>query len=130
MNAKARRVMFFFLFVLFWFCEGLGFAEQSERQEVLQPFQLQVTGLDCKKCIPDVRKSLMKVSGVRDAEVTAFDKSGSQVKVETVPKTVSGEDLVSALRSSGFKAQIISVGEPRMVSIRQGAGFSLFGLFE
>lgn len=130
MRAKTKRVTIFFLLVLFLFLEGLGFAEQSERREVLQPFQLKVTGLDCEKCIPDVRKSLMKVSGVRDAEVTAFDKSGSLVKVEAVPKTVSGEDLVSALQSSGFKAQIISVGEPRMVSLKQNAGFRLFGLFE
>ncbi|MBI4389507.1 MAG: heavy-metal-associated domain-containing protein, partial [Nitrospinae bacterium] len=95
-----------------------------------RPFQLKVTGLDCKKCIPDVRKSLMKVPGVRDAEVTAFDKAGSLVKVETVPKMVSGEELVSALRSAGFKAQVTAIGEPRMVLVKRNSGFSLFGLFE
>ncbi|MBI5427463.1 MAG: heavy-metal-associated domain-containing protein [Nitrospinae bacterium] len=125
-----KRATVFFMLVLFLFLGGLGSAEQPERRELLQSFQLKVTGLDCEKCIPDVRKSLMKVSGVRDAEVTAFDKSGSQVQVEVVPKTASGEELVSALRSAGFKAQIIAVGEPRMVSLTRNSGFSLFGLFE
>lgn len=104
--------------------------EQGEaNKRFLQEYQLIVTGLKCKTCIPDVRKALKKVRGVEVVKITKFDKTGSLTSVEVVPDTVSGEDLVSALKSSGFHAKIIAVGKPRKVLLenQKEAGFlSLF----
>ena len=90
---------------------------------------LKVSGLKCESCIPDVRKSLKRVDGVRFAEITQFDKAGSTTVVETVPGKVGKIQLVSALKSDGFRAEILSVGEPREVILQNESGFSFFGLF-
>ncbi len=106
-------------------------AEPAEnlKMEKLQQYQLKVTGLKCRTCIPDVRKALKNLPGVRDARVTQFDKAGSHTIVETIPGKVEGAQLVSALKSDGFRAVILSVGEPREVILLTDAGFSFFGLF-
>jgi len=109
----------------------LVFAEEKgeANKRLLQEYQLIVTGLKCKTCIPDVRKTLKKVHGVQDVRITKFDKAGSLTSVEVVPDMVSGEELVSALKSSGFHAKIIAVGNPREVLLenQKEAGFlSLF----
>jgi copper chaperone CopZ len=107
------------------------FAEEKAEanQELLQEYQLIVTGLTCKSCIPDVRKALKKVPGVRDARITKFDKAGSLTTVEVVPDKVSGEELVSALRSSGFYAKILAVGKPRKVLLKNEKESGFFSLF-
>ncbi len=98
----------------------LVFAEERENGNIrlLQEYQLIVTGLKCKTCIPDVRRALKKVPGVRDARITEFDKEGSLTRVEVLPDKVSGEELISALKSSGFHAKIIAIGEPREVLLQ------------
>ncbi|MFQ5443101.1 MAG: heavy-metal-associated domain-containing protein [Nitrospinales bacterium] len=110
---------------------GMTYGDETgtQKTELLQQFQLKVTGLKCRSCIPDVRKSLKKVSGVRDAKITKFDKAGSDTVVEVIPGSVSGEQLVSALKATGFQAEITSIGEPRKVLLKQDSGFSIFGLF-
>jgi len=109
----------------------LAFAEEKgeANKMLLQEYQLIVTGLTCKTCIPDVRKALKKVAGVRDARITKFDKTGSLTRVEVLPNTVSGEELVSALKSSGFHAKIIAIGEPREVLLENEKGSGFFSLF-
>lgn len=102
---------------------------ENSKSEILQQYQLIVSGLKCENCIPDVRKSLKRVDGVHFAEITHFDKAGSTTVVETVPGKVEGAQLVSALESDGFKAEILSVGEPREVILETDSGFSFFGLF-
>ena len=116
--------------LIFSVSTGVSLADESQPQkaEILQQYQLTVTGLDCKKCIPDVRKSLEKVPGVRDAKITHFDKAGSDTEVEVIPGKVSGDQLVSALKESGFKAEVVSVGEPRSVLLTRKSDFSLFDL--
>jgi len=106
-----------------------GPAENS-KGEILQQYQLKVTGLKCESCIPDVQKSLKRLAGVRSAEITQFDKAGSTTVVETVPGKVAEAQLVSALRKDGFKAVILFVGEPREVMLPSQSGFSLFRLFD
>jgi len=110
---------------------GITYGDETGTQEteLLQQFQLKVTGLKCKSCIPDVRKTLKKVAGVRDAKVTKFDITGSDTVVEATPGSVSGEQLVLALKREGFWAEVLSVGEPREVELIKESGFSLFGLF-
>ncbi len=109
---------------------GVSLADESQPQkaEILQQYRLTVTGLDCKKCIPDVRKSLEKVPGVRDAKITHFDKAGSDTEVEVIPGKVSGDQLVSALKESGFKAEVVSVGEPRSFILTKKSGIIIFEL--
>ncbi len=104
--------------------------EDKPKVEMLQQVQLKVAGLKCESCIPDVRKSLKRVDGVRFAEITHFDKAGSTTVVETVPGKVGGAQLVSALESDGFKAQVLFVGEPREVAMQTESGFNFFGLIE
>jgi len=110
---------------------GMSFGSEANQPEteLLQQYQLNVTGLKCSSCIPDVRKALNKLSGVRDAKVTQFDKVGSTTIVEAVPGAVSGEQLVLALKRDGFKAEVLSVGEPREIKIIKESGFNFFGLF-
>ncbi len=103
---------------------------ENSKGEILQQWQLKVSGLKCESCIPDVQKSLKRLDGVRSAEITQFDKAGSTTVVETVPGKVGEAQLVSALRKDGFKAVIIFVGEPREVMLPAQSGFSLFRLFD
>ncbi len=107
------------------------FAEETEgsTRKLLKEYQLIVTGLTCKSCIPDVRKALKKVPGVRDARITKFDKAGSLTRVEVLPDSVSGEELVSALKSSGFQAKILAVGKPRKVLLKNEKESGFFSLF-
>jgi len=102
---------------------------ENSKAEILQQYQLKVSGLKCESCIPDIRKSLKNLPGVRDARVIQFDKAGSHTVVETVPGKVEGAQLVAALKSDGFRAEILSVGEPREVVLETDSGFSFFGLF-
>ena len=110
---------------------GVCYADefQTQKTELLQQYQLTVTGLECKKCIPDVRKPLLRIPGVRDAQVTKFDKAGSITRVEVTPGSVSGEQLILALQAVGLNAEINSIGEPREVPLMEKSGFSLFDLF-
>lgn len=107
-------------------------AEQAENSkvEILQQYQLKVSGLKCESCIPDVQKSLKRLDGVRSAEITQFDKAGSTTVVETVPGKVREAQLVSALRQDGFKAEVLFVSEPREVMLPAQSGFSMFRLFD
>ena len=102
----------------------------KSKAEILQQYQLKVSELKCESCIPDVRKSLKRVDGVRSAEITQFDKAGSTTVVETIPGKVEGAQLVSALRKDGFKAEVLSVGKPRKVIFQTESGFNSFGLFD
>lgn len=101
---------------------------ENSKTEILQQYLLKISGLKCESCIPDVRKSLKRVDGVRFTEITQFDKAGSTTVVETVPGQVEGAQLVSALKSDGFQAEILSVGEPREVIFPKESGFSFLGL--
>ena len=103
---------------------------ENSKVEILQQYQLKVTGLKCESCIPDVQKSLKRLDGVRFAEITQFDKVGSTTVVETVPGKVGEAQLISALKSDGFRAEILSVSEPREVILPKESGFSFFGLFK
>ncbi len=109
---------------------SLAGESHPQKAEILQQYRLTVTGLSCKKCIPDVQKPLLKIQGVRDAQVTKFDKLGSITHVEVVPGSVSGEQLVLALQAVGFKVEINSIGKPREVLLVQNSGFSFFELFK
>lgn len=117
------------IFLLFYPWSLQAESADNSKVEMLQQYQLKVTGLKCRTCIPDVQKSLKRLDGVRLAEITQFDKAGSTTVVETVPGKVEEAQLVSALRKDGFKAEVLFVGEPREVILEMDSGFSFFGLF-
>lgn len=125
-----QKFIFFVSAFLLFVLPGTVFSEEAvnANKELLQEYQLTVTGLKCKSCIPDVRKALKKLSGVREVRITDFDKRGTTTSVEVTPGAVSGENLVSALNADGFKAEIVSVGEAREVVLEEESGFSLFDL--
>jgi len=118
------------LILLFYPWSLLAEPAENSKGEMLQQYQLKVSGLKCESCIPDVQKSLKRLDGVRSAEITQFDKAGSTTVVETVPGKVGEAQLVSALRKDGFKAVILFVGEPREVMLPTQSGFSMFRLFD
>ena len=118
------------LIFLFYPWSLLAEPAENSKVEILQQYQLKVSGLKCESCIPDVQKSLKRLDGVRSAEITHFDKAGSTTVVETVPGKVEGQQLVSALKRDGFRAEIVSVGEPREVMLPAPSGFSMFRLFD
>ena len=118
------------LILIFCPCFLLAESAENSKFEILQQYQLKVSGLKCESCIPDVQKSLKRLDGVRSAEITQFDKAGSTTVVETVPGKVEGQQLVSVLKSDGFRAEIVSVGEPREVMLTAPSGFSMFRLFD
>ncbi len=117
------------LILLFYPGSLLAEPAENSKVEILQQYQLKVSGLKCESCIPDVQKSLKRLNGVRSAEITQFDKAGSTTVVETVPGKVDEAQLVSALRKDGFKAVILFVGEPRQVVLETDSGFNFFGFF-
>jgi len=127
---SVKRIPFFAL-ILIILLPGISYGVETNQPEteLLQQFRLTVIGLKCASCIPDVRKALNKLSGVRDAKVTQFDKVGSTTIVEALPGTVSSEQLVLALKRDGFRAEVLSVGKPREVKLKPRSGFSFFGLF-
>jgi copper chaperone CopZ len=128
-NMKIKLFLFTLIFLICPPSVSFGAESEQSKEILLQQFQLKVSGLKCKSCIPDVRKALKKVPGVRDARITKFDKSGSVTLAEVVPKSASGDQLVRALKEAGFQAEIIFIGEPRMVRLEKESSFSLFGLF-
>ena len=82
---------------------------------------------DCELHNP---RAIKRLDGVRFAEITQFDKVGSTTVVETVPGKVGEAQLISALKSDGFRAEILSVSEPREVILPKESGFSFFGLIK
>ncbi|KMP11143.1 hypothetical protein UZ36_05460 [Candidatus Nitromaritima sp. SCGC AAA799-C22] len=127
------QIQLLLIVAFFWAIgTGVSLADESQPQktEILQQYQLTVMGLECKKCIPDVQKPLLKIPGVRDAQVTQFDTAGSITHVEAVPGSISGEQLILALQAVGLQAEINSIGEPREVLLTQKSGFGFFDLFK
>lgn len=62
---------------------------------------LEVKGMTCESCANQVRTTLSKVDGVRDARV---DLSLSEAHVIHDPSRVSREDLVQAINALGYQA--------------------------
>jgi len=131
MRTRFFKILLSLILVAVLAMPKLVFAEEKgeENKRLLQEYQLIVTGLKCKSCIPDIRKALKKVPGVHDAKITEFDKVGSTTSVEVVPGMVSEKELISALKSSGFHAKIIAVGKPREVLLENEKEAGFFSLF-
>ena len=131
MKTRGQKIILSFMLICSLAIPEFVFAQEEgeTNKRLLQEYQLMVKGLKCESCIPDVRKALKKVPGVHDAKITAFDKAGSTTSVEVEPSVVSEEQLISALKRSGFYAKIIAVGEPREILLQNNRGNGFFGFF-
>lgn len=79
---------------------GVGAAEPSSgRQERLD---LPVRGMSCVSCAVNIQKSLSRVRGVKMAEVNF---ASSKATVIFDPRMVKPEDLVAAVRQSGYDVE-------------------------
>ncbi|MFQ5716855.1 MAG: heavy-metal-associated domain-containing protein [Nitrospinales bacterium] len=125
MNKVLSKIFIFSLAAFLISSPGLtrGNAAQQPEAELLQQVKLKVWGLKCETCIPNVRKPLQKISGVREVKITRFDKAGTITIVEVSPGSVTGDQLVAALREVAFNAEVIAVGEPRKVVLPPDSGF-------
>ena len=65
--------------------------------------RLNVSGMSCGHCVEAVQKALTSRSGVRNASVNL--EAGS-AEVEYDESSVAPEQLVAAVRESGYEAQI------------------------
>ena len=65
--------------------------------------RLNVSGMSCGHCVEAVRKALTNRSGVRNATVN-LDTGAAEVEYDE--SSVAPEQLVAAVRESGYEAQI------------------------
>lgn len=64
---------------------------------------LAVKGMDCAACIPEIKSSLAKVSGVRSADVSLASQT---VTVDYEPAKASPQQLVEAIKAAGYDAKV------------------------
>jgi copper chaperone CopZ len=76
---------------------GLAFAGE-------QTVNLKVDGMSCGMCPAAVENALKGVEGVKSAQVTLEGGKAVVITDETVKETV----LTDAVKSAGFKAQVVS----------------------
>jgi copper chaperone CopZ len=69
--------------------------------------RLKVTGMTCGHCVDTVDKTLRNQAGVRN--VTVHLGSGA-AEVEYEERSVVPEQLVAAVRQSGYEAEVASSG--------------------
>lgn len=65
--------------------------------------RLNVSGMTCGHCVATVEKALRNQNGVRNATVH-LDSGAAEVEYEET--SVAPEQLVAAVRGSGYEAQI------------------------
>ncbi|MBI2876949.1 MAG: heavy-metal-associated domain-containing protein [Candidatus Tectomicrobia bacterium] len=64
---------------------------------------MQVKGMTCSGCAQKVQASLLKVPGVKSAEV---DLKKNEAKVQYETQKVKTEQLIAAVKGAGFEAQL------------------------
>jgi Cu+-exporting ATPase len=75
----------------------------ADAQKVLDQVVIPVTGMTCAACQSRVQRTLRGVPGVADATVNLLLDNAS---VSFDPRTTSVEDLVEAVRSTGYGAEL------------------------
>nr|BAG82772.1 mercuric reductase, MerA [uncultured bacterium] len=69
----------------------------------LEQLELNVQGMTCESCALHVEKALEKVEGVRGVRVPGWESGRAEV---TAASNVTDEELASAVRDAGYRAQI------------------------
>ncbi len=70
--------------------------------------QLKVTGMTCNGCVNTVRKALLNVPGVQDANV---DLAKGSAEVRYDPARASTEAMVTVVGESGYSASAETTGD-------------------
>jgi copper chaperone CopZ len=80
----------------------------------LEMVTLRVEGMECKACVKTVRKALLKVSGVKAAEVRLVDKEAmiGEAMVEYEKDKTTPQQLIGAIEAASnpmitYKASVI-----------------------
>jgi copper chaperone CopZ len=76
-------------------------------RRAMKTTRLKVTGMTCGHCVATVEKTLRNQNGVRNA--TVHLESGA-AEVEYEERSVVPEQLVAAVRQSGYEAEVASSG--------------------
>lgn len=80
-----------------------------------QKVTLELVGMSCSSCANTIEKSLQKTSGVVSAKVNfAVEKA----YVEYIPSVVTEEQLLEAVSSAGYKAQLSGVNKSESVTLK------------
>ena len=66
----------------------------------MKKYKITISGMHCASCASNIEKSLKKVSGVKEANVSLMLKKG-MVEAED---SVSDEELKKAVARAGYKA--------------------------
>ncbi len=81
----------------------------------LQKVTLKIEGMDCKSCVKVIRKALVKVPGVKSADVriTSSKEGTGQAVVECEKGNVTSDQLVKAVESASnamftYRASVIT----------------------
>lgn len=79
-----------------------GHVIQAAEVQDLQKITLKIEGMECKSCVKTVRKALLKVPGVKAAEVHIVDKDAmiGEANVEYEKDKTTPEQLVKAVEAA------------------------------
>ncbi|HEX2911017.1 MAG TPA: heavy metal translocating P-type ATPase [Chloroflexia bacterium] len=81
--------------------------------------QLEIEGMTCASCVSRIERKLMKVEGVRQANVNLATERGS---ISYFPDKVSLPQLISAVEAAGYKARLFSDGD----AVKESSGQPVF----
>lgn len=85
--------------------DGSGAARMAASDPACESITIPVTGMTCAACQARVQRALAKQPGVQDAAVNLMMQSAS---VSYDPAVVAPADLVEAIRSTGYGAELAS----------------------
>ena len=82
---------------------GNGHAAVAKPAPSSQDMRLEIEGMHCASCVTRVEQALTKVPGVETARVNLATE---QARVRLDPARVSSDDLVAAVKASGYGARL------------------------
>lgn len=81
--------------------------EVTSAVDQTEKIYLKVTGISCSSCIPNVKKALRSVHGVKRADML----TGNIAKVESEKGKVESIQLITALRAKKYDAIVIKAND-------------------
>ena len=84
--------------------EKLGYRVIKEKESVENKITLRVSGMTCAACSARVEKKLDSLEGVKAANVNLGTEKAT---VEYLPEQITVADLIKAVRSVGYEAEIV-----------------------
>lgn len=94
--------------------EGMGFEAKLIKEEGMEVSnkvcRIQIKGMTCTSCSSTIESSLRTTPGVHRANVALTTE---EAEVHYDPKISNCDQLLNAIKDSGFEAKLISTGEDR-----------------